>query len=380
MVTLKSKKNCCGCGACETVCRSGAITLKEDAEGFWYPAIDTDKCTECGLCDKICLFGKKETSAPALKCYIAQHKDDSVCDGSTSGGMYTAFSDVILDQGGVIYSPDFAEDMSVVHKRISTKAERDFSRGSKYVQSIPNGFHKNLICDLKEGLTVGLFGTPCQISGVLACVPEKYKANLYCIDVICNGVGSPMAWQKYVEALRKKYHKKPKKYFFRPKSKGYLTTSELVVFEDGSEREISFGPDKYNSYYHAGLISRPSCTNCIYASFDRISDITIGDYSKENIDRVTFDRSRGLSTLLVNDAKGEHLLALCEKNLILFPSDFNAVSQIRLRHCAKENPNRSSFLKIIKEKGFIAARNKTNGLIKRLKIRVAIFIRKLKDK
>lgn len=202
MVSEKCKKDCCGCGACVAVCPKGAIALQNDTEGFEYPSIDDSKCTECGVCDKVCAFGYiPEHKEPA--CYVAQHKDESVCASSTSGGAYTALSDVIIKQNGIVYSPDFGEDSSVVHKRISTISEREHSRGSKYVQSRPNGFHTNLIQDLREGKIVMFCGTPCQVAGVLSFVPQNYQDNLYCVDVICNGVGSPMVWKGFIENLEK---------------------------------------------------------------------------------------------------------------------------------------------------------------------------------
>lgn len=46
-------ENCLGCGICEGMCESGAVSsLKED--GMVRMKIDTDKCTGCGLCTKEC--------------------------------------------------------------------------------------------------------------------------------------------------------------------------------------------------------------------------------------------------------------------------------------------------------------------------------------
>ena len=49
-----NKADCCGCGACYSVCPNGAIAMVADDEGFVYPSIDTDKCVKCRLCLRAC--------------------------------------------------------------------------------------------------------------------------------------------------------------------------------------------------------------------------------------------------------------------------------------------------------------------------------------
>lgn len=52
------KSDCCGCGACYSICPQHAITMREDEEGFVYPTIDSQKCVSCMLCEGICIFKK----------------------------------------------------------------------------------------------------------------------------------------------------------------------------------------------------------------------------------------------------------------------------------------------------------------------------------
>lgn len=47
---------CCGCGACISVCPKDAITMRPDRYGFLYPSIDGDACIRCRLCLKVCAF------------------------------------------------------------------------------------------------------------------------------------------------------------------------------------------------------------------------------------------------------------------------------------------------------------------------------------
>lgn len=40
MISIKQKKDCCGCSACVQRCPKQCISMVEDEEGFLYPHID----------------------------------------------------------------------------------------------------------------------------------------------------------------------------------------------------------------------------------------------------------------------------------------------------------------------------------------------------
>ena len=79
MINITDKSECCGCNACGDVCAHNAITFKTDIEGFWYPEIDKDKCTDCGLCEKVCpivnIEELKKNDFEKPECYAMQHKN-----------------------------------------------------------------------------------------------------------------------------------------------------------------------------------------------------------------------------------------------------------------------------------------------------------------
>jgi len=99
------KEDCCGCSACYNICPKHAIIMKPDEEGFLYPEITQLLCVDCGRCTAICPLicegNYKEGSTPRF--YVARHKSQEVLRQSTSGGAFTAISDAILRQNGVIY-------------------------------------------------------------------------------------------------------------------------------------------------------------------------------------------------------------------------------------------------------------------------------------
>ena len=59
----------------------------------------------------------------------------NVLNTSASGGFFTAISDVILSEGGIVYGAAFDENMIVRHCRATSAFERNRMKGSKYVQS-----------------------------------------------------------------------------------------------------------------------------------------------------------------------------------------------------------------------------------------------------
>lgn len=125
-----TKEDCCGCSACYSVCAKQAIAMKPDEEGFLYPEINQNHCVDCGRCTEICPLtykgNYKESGTPRF--YVARHKSQEVLWQSTSGGAFTAISDAILRQNGVIYGADYDEDFHVLHQRAETPEQRDRMR------------------------------------------------------------------------------------------------------------------------------------------------------------------------------------------------------------------------------------------------------------
>lgn len=237
MIRITDPSDCCGCTACASACAHDAIVMQPDALGFLYPVVDADKCTDCGLCEKVCSFNDNYDTSfnlPQPDAYGARHKDMREVESSRSGAAFVAISDYILRQGGAVYGAGYAEHFRVVHKRATTKEERDEFKGSKYVQSDVRGIFRQVRNDLKNGMIVLFSGTPCQTSGLNSFIGKKLRENLYLVDIVCHGVPGPQIWQDYLAYLEQKQGSPIEFVDFRDKQKfGWTAHRETFKFVNG---------------------------------------------------------------------------------------------------------------------------------------------------
>lgn len=81
-------------------------------------------------------------------------------------------------------------DNRIKHVIIDDRNKLDAIRGSKYYQSDTSNIYNDVISFLKVDKTVLFSGTACQVAGLLSVVPDKLKAKLLTVDVLCHGVSS----------------------------------------------------------------------------------------------------------------------------------------------------------------------------------------------
>ena len=377
MIRINNPADCCGCTACASICNHDAITMEPDALGFLYPKVDESKCVECGLCEKVCAFNDnydKSLNLPKPDAYAARHKDISKLRYSRSGAAFVALSDDIIQRGGVIYGAGYEGFTRVIHKRAVSKSERDEFRGSKYVQSDLRGVFKNVKKDLQEGRIVLFSGTPCQTAALHSYIGNRYRANLYLVDIICHSVPSPAIWRDYVNYIENKYNSKIIKLEFRDKSIGwYQTHLESFTFADGCVHKDFL----LRILFNAGYGTRPSCQKCKFANIKRPSDITIGDFwgyekvaSEMNVD------NKGISLVLCNTEKGQQLFSSVRSDLNSKQVPLESALQPNLQHPSSVDPEYDQFAEDYKNKGFvyigkkyanIGYRYKLNQLLQKIK-------------
>lgn len=240
MIKITNTADCSGCTACASICTHDAITMKPDVLGFLYPEVDETKCTNCGLCEKVCAFNDsydKSLNYEKPLAYATRHKNMHEVETSQSGAAFIAISDYILDMGGVVYGAGYTDHFRVIHKRATTKKERNEFKGSKYVQSDLTGIFRMVKKDLKDGLTVLFSGTPCQTAGLNAYIGKRLRENLFLVDLICHGVPSPFIWKDYLTYLEHKHGSSISYVNFRDKKYGWASSHETFNFVNKKLKE-----------------------------------------------------------------------------------------------------------------------------------------------
>ena len=355
MIHIAHPADCCGCSACASVCTHRAITMQPDALGFLYPVVDADKCTDCGLCERVCAFHPdydKSLNLPQPVAFGARHKDMNEVATSRSGAAFIAMSDYVLEQGGVVYGAGYTDHFSVVHKRATTKEQRNKFKGSKYVQSNPADTFREVKKDLKDGLMVLFSGTPCQTAGLHSYIGSKLRENLILVDIVCHGVPSPYIWKDYVSYLENKAKAPIVHVDFREKTQsGWRAHKEAFRYAGSDGLDIC---GSFTHLFYKHIMFRHSCGACKYTNLQRPSDVTLADFwgwektnSTANID------DKGLSLVVCNTEKGQQLFESVKEKMNIFSADLSNCMQPNLKQPSAIHPRRMNFERDYTRKGFV---------------------------
>lgn len=237
--------------------------------------------------------------------YAIKHKNYDVRMASRSGGIFTALSDKVLENGGIVYGCILTEDFMARHIRAERKEERNQMRGSKYIQSELGDIFRNVKADLEADKEVLFSGTSCQISGLKSFLRKEYN-KLLCIDIVCHGVPSAKVWKAYLEWQEMKNKGKCIEANFRNKvDYGWSAHIETLIFDVENGQYKTVNSEIFKTLFYGHTILRPCCYKCPYKSVKHPGDITIADYW--GIDKAApgFSDNKGVSLVLINNDKGK---------------------------------------------------------------------------
>lgn len=236
------------------------------------------------------------------KVYAVKHKDEATRAASRSGGIFTALSDQVLSNGGVVYGCVLTDKFDAVHIRADNEEDRNRMRGSKYIQSKLGDTFKNVKADLDAQKSVLFSGTSCQVAGLKQFLGRNYE-KLLCVDIVCHGVPSPKVWKAYLLWQEQKNNSAIRSVDFRNKGKyGWRDHVETLNFQNSK----STNSKVFRTIFYGHAVLRPSCYECPYKSVMHPGDITIADYWGIEKAAPEYDDNKGVSLVLINNEYGEN--------------------------------------------------------------------------
>ena len=305
---LVEREKCYSCGACIEICPKNAITT-EWKDGFRYPSVNQSLCVNCGLCKRACPAEYKERKSQILQLYAFKHREQTVIEKSSSGGAFTALSNQILSEGGLVIGAVMDEDKVVRHHIAENATERDAMRGAKYVKSDISDVYSEVEERLRKTPRPVLFtGTPCQAEAFRTyCLAAGIElTNIYICALVCHGAASPQIWDAYLNSLLSKSQGKKIEFNFRDKSHGWRKNQMTARIDD---REYSM--QSYSTLFYSKLCNSSACFTCPFASVERNCDITLGDFWSIQRFSKGYAEGIGVSKLLAHTPKGDWLINKC---------------------------------------------------------------------
>ena len=306
------------------------------------------------------------------KVYAVKHKDEATRAASRSGGIFTALSDHVLSNGGVIYGCVLTDDFNAVHIRADNVKERNRMRGSKYIQSKLGDTFKNVKADLDAQRSVLFSGTSCQVAGLKKYLRKEYD-NLFCVDIVCHGVPNKKVWDEYLCWQEQKNHSKVTSVDLRNKTDfGWHDHVETLYLVNGK----STSSRVFKELFYGHAVLRPSCYECPYKSVMHPGDITIADYWGIEKAAPKFDDNKGVSLVLLNNEVGEKVFE--KEKLVWRQTKLEDSLQPPLKAPFPKPENREQFWYDFKNKSFEYTAQKYGGI--GMKNNAKTFFQKVKKK
>lgn len=333
ILKISQTNRCNGCHACYSICPVKAIDMKADKEGFLRPYIDYKKCISCLKCEKSCpILNPLLLNRKNPKAFAAYHLNSKKREISSSGGIFLAIAEQILEENGVVFGVKLNTKFEIIHS-FTENIEGVYNFiGSKYVQSCVGNTFIEVKQFLLKGRKVLFSGTPCQIAGLKKYLFKEYE-NLLCVDIICHGVPSPKLFVNYKNYLETENKSLITNFKFRTKNNGWKQKATIISFENNKKLIENKEHNIFSRLYLKDVSLRNSCYQCDFKTIGRISDITLADFwgVEKNLPELNDDK--GVSLILIHSKKGENIFNNCkifkkevdiQRSLISNPSAFSS--------------------------------------------------------
>lgn len=306
------------------------------------------------------------------KVFAANLKNNDEVLKSSSGGAYTAISNLFLDNDNAIVSALYNyESNQTEFKLFNERNIRDEARGSKYMQAKTLNIYKDAEDWLKNNNGNLLFvGMGCQAEAFRKYMEIKgYRKRIIIVDIVCHGTPSPKLWREYIEGVGNNISDLT----FRDKRNGWhLPTSVAKV----KGKEISL--KSYINIFYNRCALRPSCYECPYATTERNSDITIGDFWGVEEALPNFEIADGVSLILVHTEAGMNVWENIKADMYWEESSVKDCLQPNLIKPTEKSPLREKFWEDYYSKGikYIIKKYGEESLVLKIKRKLKNILKK----
>lgn len=274
--------------------------------------------------------------------YAGRIKNKTLLINSSSGGAFTSLSEYFLENNDAVIASIYNyETHTIEFQLILDKNQREEAKGSKYMQSKPGKIFEKSYEWLMENPEKKLLfvGMGCQAEGFRKFSELKgIRDSVYIVDIICHGSPSPKLWREYAKRLEKKNKGKITYLTFKDKRNGWKSPTAYVKI-NGKEILIK---DYVRIFYNRCAL-RPSCHECPYATTERKTDLTIGDFWHIEETIPEFYDENGNSLFLIHTNRGKQLFNKIKSDLDYKISDIKQCWQTNLEKPTPKSEQRDVF-------------------------------------
>lgn len=294
-----------------------------------FPVIDESTCLNCGLCDKTCPNNRPMDFRYPQRVWVAWSNDDEIRRTSASGGIACELYRYWVNRGGVAVGVVFNRDEGCHFVLVEKTEDVQPTQNSKYTFSDTDGIYKVVKEKLQLNIPVLFIGVPCQIAGLLGYLKKHYD-NLTTVDLICHGMAPSAYLQQHIECIEQRKREHTSELFFRDPKYNTNTFTFTLRNKDGKEfyNKKVLNTDNYQLGYHHALIYRDNCYQCRYARKERITDLTIGDFSGLGKFAPFEYEKNNTNCILQNTDKGAKMLADMQGTISLYERPENEAFEV----------------------------------------------------
>lgn len=336
---LASVDTCTLCGSCYNACPTDAITFSKEHLDFFYPLVNEKICIGCKKCQYKCPVVtplQVQNTLDNCTTWIARNPDPEIRMKSTSGGVFYAVAQHVIQKGGYVCGAVFDDKLCVKHICSNQISDVYKMMGSKYAQSDMGNVYQQVMKLVEKRVPVLFTGCPCQVAGLNAILGKSYEC-LVTMEVICHGIPSGHMLKSYIKLLSHKYKSEPITFNYRDKASGWHSCSVRAQFKNGTVYCKPTTADAYMRGFLGNTFLKPACFKCTFRGFRSNADCMIGDFWGAEVEAPNLDDNTGLSCVLVHNQNVIKLLRT--SGVELYNAELNQI--LKYNRNILESPNPS---------------------------------------